>query len=40
MSRTARGKRDGTGPYSGSAQRRATGGRGKRQLAGQRCPKR
>ena len=39
MSRTARGKRDGTGPRAGSAQRKATGGKGKRKLAGVKCPK-
>ena len=39
MSRTARGKRDGTGPYKGSYQSR-TVGKGKRQAAGKPCPKR
>lgn len=34
-----RGKRDGTGPYKNSAQRRATGSIGKRKLAGKKCPK-
>ena len=40
MSRTTRGKRDGTGPNKNSAQRKATGGKGKRQLAGKKCPNR
>jgi len=35
-----RGTRDGTGPRSGSSQRHATGNKGKRKLAGQKCPKR
>ena len=39
MSRTTRGKRDGTGPHKNSAQHKATGSKGKRQLAGQKCPK-
>jgi len=39
MSRTVRGKRDGTGPQAGSAQRKATGNKGKRQLTGRKCPK-
>lgn len=34
-----RGKRDGTGPYRGSFQRRQ-GGLGRRRSAGQKCPKR
>lgn len=33
-----RGKRDGTGPYKDSAQRAATGNKGKRKMAGQKCP--
>jgi len=33
-----RGKRDGTGPYKNSAQRKVTGDKGKRQLAGEKCP--
>ncbi len=40
MSKTARGKRDGTGPHKDSYQRRAAGGVGKRRAAGQKCPKR
>lgn len=38
VSRTARGKRDGTGPYKGSWQRKQ-GAKGKRQLGGKPCPK-
>lgn len=34
---TARGKRDGTGPYKGSY-RKATGKKGRRALAGEACP--
>ena len=33
-----RGKRDGTGPYKGSRQRKVTGDKGKRKLAGEKCP--
>jgi len=40
MSKNVRGKRDGTGPYKGSAQRKATGSKVKRKLVGQKCPKR
>jgi len=40
MSRTIRGKRDGTGPYKDSYQRKRSGNRGKRKQSGQRCPKR
>jgi len=39
MGKTTRGKRDGTGPYNGSYQKQ-TSGIGKRQQAGQPCPKR
>jgi len=39
MGRNTRGKRDGTGPHKGSYQRR-TSGTGRRQAAGQKCPKR
>ena len=39
MSKTTRGLRDGTGPYKGSAQRKLTGNKGRRQLQGQKCPK-
>ena len=39
MSKTTRGKRDGTGPYKGSQERRS-GGQGKRRSAGVKCPKR
>lgn len=38
MSRTTRGKRDGTGPYKGSFQRK-TKGTGKRKRRGESCPK-
>ena len=37
MGRNARGKRDGTGPYRGSYQRKKSG-IGRRRAAGQRCP--
>ena len=37
MSKTERGKRDGTGPYRDSAQRQAGSGKGKRQVAGEDC---
>ena len=39
MARNARGKRDGTGPYKGSYERKSGGG-GKRKAAGEPCPKR
>ena len=39
MGLNKRGKRDGTGPHKSSAQRKATGNKGKRKLAGQKCPK-
>jgi len=39
MGREKRGKRDGTGPYKGSYERKS-GGRGKRKDAGEKCPKR
>ena len=39
MARTKRGKRDGTGPYKDSHERRS-GGRGKRRADGETCPKR
>ena len=38
MGREQRGKRDGTGPYKNSFQRRQGGGIGRRQQAGQPCP--
>jgi len=38
MSKTARGKRNGTGPYKGSYQGR-TSKVGRRQQAGKPCPK-
>ena len=38
MSRTVRGKRDGTGPYKDSY-RGSKGQRGRRQAAGKKCPK-
>jgi hypothetical protein len=37
MSRTVRGKRDGSGPYSGSYQRKHSGV-GRRKQAGMKCP--
>ena len=37
MSKTERGKRDGTGPYKDSAQRQVGSGKGKRQMAGEDC---
>jgi len=40
MSKDARGRRDGSGPYKGSAQRQQSGGKGKRQQSGQKCPRR
>jgi len=40
MGATKRGKRDNSGPYKGSYQRGKSGARGKRLLAGQKCPKR
>jgi len=39
MGLNKRGKRTGTGPYKNSAQRKATGNRGKRKLRGERCSK-
>ena len=39
MGRSRRGKHDGTGPRKGSYQQRKFG-TGKRQRAGQKCPKR
>ena len=39
MGRETAGKRDGTGPNKNSAQRKTSGGAGKRQAAGQSCPK-
>lgn len=39
MGRNARGKQDGSGPYKSSAQQKATGNKGKRKLAGKKCPK-
>ena len=39
MGKNVRGKRMGTGPHKNSAQRKLTGNRGKRKLAGQKCPK-
>jgi len=38
MSRNMRGKRDGTGPHKGSYRARH-GMKGRRQAAGQKCPK-
>lgn len=38
MGKAQRGKRNGTGPYKGSYQAKNRG-KGKRQLAGQKCPK-
>ena len=38
MSKTQRGKRDGSGPYKGSFQKQSAGV-GKRQQAGEPCPK-
>lgn len=38
MSKTARGKRNGTGPYKGSYQGR-TSSTGRRQQTGEKCPK-
>jgi len=40
MGRNRPGVRDGTGPYKGSWQRRQSGSKGKRQLRGEKCPKR
>ena len=39
MGKNIRGKRDGTGPHKNSAQRKLTGNRGKRKLAGKKCLK-
>jgi len=39
MGREKRGKRDGTGPYKGSYERKS-GGQGKRRGAGEKYPKR
>jgi len=39
MGRTRRGVRDGSGPKAGSYQRKRTGSRGRRKLAGQKCPR-
>jgi len=39
MSYKQRGKRDGTGPYKDSYQRRIYGPKGRRQQMGQPCPK-
>ena len=39
MSKTARGVRDGTGPYKGSDRRRK-GLKGRRKARGVKCPKR
>jgi len=38
MGATKRGKRDGTGPYKGSYQRKRSK-KGKRQQRGEKCPK-
>ena len=38
MGKTVRGQRDGTGPYKGSVQAQKVG-KGRRQMAGQPCPK-
>lgn len=40
MSKTKRGVRDGSGPYSGSYQSKKHGGKGRRRMAGAKCPKR
>ena len=40
VSEKQRGKPDGTGPYRGSFQRKKSGSKGKRKLAGRSCPKR
>lgn len=39
MGKNVRRKQNGTGPHKDSAQRRATGNRGKRKLAGKKCLK-
>lgn len=38
MGKGQRGKRDGTGPYSGSYQRETGSGIGKRKARGETCP--
>ena len=38
MGKNVRRRRDGSGPFRSSAQRKLTGNRGKRKLAGQKCP--
>ena len=38
MSASQRGKRDGSGPFKYSFQRNQTGDKGKRLLAGLKCP--
>ena len=38
MGKTMRGKRDGSGPYKGSFQDKMVG-KGKRQMRGEKCPK-
>lgn len=38
MARTKRGKRDGTGPYKDSWQRKNSG-KGRREANGEKCPK-
>jgi len=41
MGKTVRGKRDGTGPYRDSYQRKVRGRKvGRRRAAGEKCPKR
>jgi len=40
MAYSKRGRRDGTGPFKESYQRRLSGRKGKRQLSGMKCPKR
>lgn len=39
MGRSARGKRDGSGPYKDSYQRRSGRKVGKRRAAGEKCPR-
>lgn len=39
MAKEQRGKRDGSGPYKGSLQRKEARAIGKRQQAGKACPK-
>jgi len=39
MGQSARGKRDGTGPFKGSYRKTAGSKIGRRKAAGQKCPK-